>query len=176
MDDAAAAEFSAFYRQNHNLILLASIGRVRDRHTAEDITSEAFHIAWRYRQRGGELSLPWLYGVMRNLVGKEYRRSARSRRLTERVISLEPPPTLPAESDDEPLHAAMRKLRPAEREILFMAYWEELTGPEIARILSISQENAWVRLSRARAKLRREFKQTPLSTRPSTSTEAMTSG
>jgi len=176
MDDAAAAEFSAFYRQNHNLILLASIGRVRDRHTAEDITSEAFHIAWRHRQRGGELSLPWLYGVMRNLVGKEYRRSARSRRLAERVIAFEPPLEFPAESDDEPLHSAMRKLRPGDREILFMAYWEELTGPEIAEILSISQENVWVRLSRARAKLRREFEQAPLPPTPLTSTEAVANG
>lgn len=59
-----------------------------------------------------------------------------------------------AEDDRTTVREAMGVLRPRDRELLYMAYWERLTGSEIAQILRISVPAVWVRLSRARESLR----------------------
>ena len=66
-----------FYRANYSLILTTCERRLSDRKAAEDATAEVFRVAWERATAGQELSLPWLYGVARNLVGREYRRTRR---------------------------------------------------------------------------------------------------
>lgn len=49
---------------------------------------------------------------------------------------------------------ALAGLRETDREILYMAYWEDLTRAEIASILGISTVTVRVRLLRARQTLK----------------------
>jgi RNA polymerase sigma-70 factor (ECF subfamily) len=57
-------------------------------------------------------------------------------------------------SDTEPIRSALATLGPADREILRLCGWEELTPEEIAAVLGISRIAARSRLHRARRRLR----------------------
>lgn len=148
-----ADTFRAFYRDHYGLILTVAEQRLDSRQAAEDATADTFHIAWRrYTDDNQVLALPWLYQILRNVIGTEYRRRARARRALE---------DLGDESEADPqtdrridVRAALRRLPEREREVLFMAYWEDLTSEEMAGILGTSRGAVRVRLTRARAHLR----------------------
>lgn len=150
-------QFSAFYRANYSLILATVERRLSDHATAEDVTSEVFRVAWAHHADGNTLTLPWLYTVARNVVGNEYRRSARSAALTAKTKELYS--DLHGHEGDSAADTrrAMMRLKEADREILFMAYWEDLTGAEIAAILDCKVPTVWVRLNRARSALKNEL-------------------
>jgi RNA polymerase sigma factor (sigma-70 family) len=146
------ARFAEFYRANYSLILTTCERRLSDHKAAEDAAAEVFRVAWERARTGEELTLPWLYVVARNLVGREYRRVKRTATqlfdpgatandgfaLSERALEV---------------RAALSRLKPAQRELLFMAYWEDLTPDEMAEILGCRVPTLWVRLNRARKAL-----------------------
>jgi RNA polymerase sigma-70 factor (ECF subfamily) len=156
-DRGDSSAFAAFYRANYSLVLTTCERRLSDRRLAEDATAEVFRIAWERARVGHELSIAWVYGVVRNVVGNEYRRARRIE------VPLEEDGRWHGAADfglaDRALEvrAALAQLRPADRELLFMAYWEDLSPIEMAQILTCSLPNLWVRLNRARKALRRKL-------------------
>lgn len=85
----------------------------------------------------------------------------------QRIRVVDPPQPVPsaaegartgsaAESDAE-LHAALRRLRPAEAEVLRLGAWEELAPAQIATVLGISANAVSIRLHRAKKALRAEL-------------------
>jgi RNA polymerase sigma-70 factor (ECF subfamily) len=56
---------------------------------------------------------------------------------------------------------ALERLRPAQREILSLAFWEELDIEQIAQALGCSKNAAAVRLTRARQALETAFESIP---------------
>jgi RNA polymerase sigma-70 factor (ECF subfamily) len=56
------------------------------------------------------------------------------------------------------LHEALRRIPLDHRMALELAYWEELSGPEIAEILEISEHTVRSRLARARQALRDQIR------------------
>ncbi len=154
MEQDEAARFTAFYRQHYSLIVTTCFRRLSNFAAAEDAAAEVFRVAWDQFKEEEDPSLAWLYGVVRNVVGNEYRRSKRSRALHDR---LEGEAIVAGDDAPEPVLEASGGLKDGEREILFMAYWEDLSGEEIAGILKISKSAVWVRLSRARESLRRQI-------------------
>ena len=52
------------------------------------------------------------------------------------------------------LREAMLKMRDAEREVLYLTYWEEASAEQLAKTLGCSQDAAWARVSRARKSLK----------------------
>lgn len=151
------ARFAAFYRETYPLILLTCERRLTDRKAAEDATAEVFRIAWQRHLKGSELTLPWLYRVARNVVGNEYRRSRRARALEQKAVQLVDADLDPAHDHGLHVRAALARLKPRHRELLFMAYWEDLTASEMAQILGCSIPALWVRLNRARGALRAQL-------------------
>ena len=150
----SSEDFGTFYRVHYSMILATVSRRVNDRSTAEDLTSEVFKVAWAHYQSDGDLTLAWLYTVARNVVGNEYRRTLRSSALTTKLTGHAFEAVHETDSTTADTRRAMMKLKEADREILFMAYWEDLTGNEIAEILGCKVPTVWVRLNRARAALR----------------------
>jgi RNA polymerase sigma-70 factor (ECF subfamily) len=148
------ARFAEFYRANYSLILTTCERRLSDRKAAEDAAAEAFRVAWERAKAGKELTLPWLYVVARNLVGREYRRVRRMP--SHFLVPAEPEGSASSDRALE-VRAALARLKPAERELLFMAYWEDLTPDEMAEILGCSVPTLWVRLNRARTSLRQRL-------------------
>jgi RNA polymerase sigma-70 factor (ECF subfamily) len=156
------ARFAAIYRESYPLILLTCERRLNDRRAAEDATAEVFRIAWQRHAKGDELTLPWLYRVARNVVGNEYRRSRRARALDQKSRLMADPHTDPANDPALQVRAALARLKPRQRELLFMAYWEDLTASEMAHVLGCSIPALWVRLNRARAALRAVLTETTI--------------
>ncbi len=149
--------FSEFFAENYSLVVGVAERRLGSHHDAEDIATEAFRIAWERYDSGGELSVLWLYGVARNLVGNEYRSKFRRSALQDRLVS--------EHSDAQPteeniygyVHDAMTLLPAPYREVLLMTYWDGLSSQEAARILGVTPMTVRTRLSRARRLLKDEL-------------------
>ena len=155
-DSVAHAEvFAHFYARHYRLVLTVAQQRLSGVADAEDVAAETFRITWAHHQSGGDLSLPWVYKVLRNIIGNEYQRVARSTELFSRIGGLSGDSSYRMETADAlDVRRALAGLRETAREILYMAYWEDLTRAEIASILGISTVTVRVRLLRARQTLK----------------------
>lgn len=139
---------------------------------ANDAVAEVFVIALRrsHALPEAERLRPWLYGIARNVIRHAYRSSARRARLHSKLGGLDPEVQPSPEvvvvrhAEDEELLAALDSLRPADREVLMLRVWEEMTAPEIAEILGISVSAAEKRIARAFERLRRAVQRTSLVT------------
>ena len=126
-------------------------------HAADDATADVFAVAWR---RIGDLDpdtgRQWLYGIARRVLQNQHRSGSRRTKLGDKVRSLASLPDPGPETQvirraqDAVVVRALEQLRPADREILRLAAWEELTGPEIAAALGISLNAVQQRLARAK--------------------------
>ncbi|MFC7218115.1 RNA polymerase sigma factor [Streptomyces polyrhachis] len=167
---AAAARdpelFEEFYRRHVRAVTRYLVRRVSDPHTVADLTAEVFlaaiDSARTYRpSRGSETA--WLYGIARNTVAAEVRRSARQAALHTRIagrrlLEADDIARLEEQMDAEvPARAAMAaltELPQGEREVIELMTLEQLTVAEAAAVLGIRQVTARVRLHRARRTLR----------------------
>lgn len=129
---------------------------------ADDLTGETFARAFRARHRfdrHGESALPWLYGIAANLLRMHRRAEERRLRAYARAAEpgLEPSPS--ADSDHRldamalrpALAEALAGLPQAQREVLLLHAWADLSHEEIAAALDISAGTVRSRLHRARA-------------------------
>lgn len=153
---ALARTFEDLFREYHSVILTAAFNRLNDLGDAENVTADVFTAAWRHRnEHETAYTLRWLYATLRNVVGNEYRRRSRAARRYQRLAA-EPTESTPIAIDDEAimLRQVVSKLRPDDRELIWMAYWEELTREEMAEVLGCSYAAVKVRLLRARQRLK----------------------
>ena len=131
--------------------------RVGDPGEAEDITSETFERALRYRgsfdPRKGD-AVGWLLGIARNCL---YDRQLRPR---EQALVQEQPAAgdLEAEVIERlTLNQALAALSVNDRELLALRYGADLRAREIAHLLDQRTNAVEVALSRARARLAAEL-------------------
>jgi RNA polymerase sigma factor (sigma-70 family) len=162
--------FEAFYREHLDAVQRFVARRVHDPYLAADLTADVFlaaiDSAHTYRPSRGE-PLGWLYGVARNVVAAEHRRSARERRAASRIpasADLVDPDDLArlderidAAADARRLYLAMDRLAAGERAVLELVALEGLTVREAARVLEIRPVTARVRLHRTRRRLREQL-------------------
>ena len=158
MADAESVDrFDEIYHTQYRSILAYFRRRVESLEDAQDLADEVFVVAWRRFERvpRDEETRLWLYGVARNVLAN-YRRSRWSaRRLMARVAfepihpSAGPAETMLAAETDDELMRAVAALRRRDREVLQLAYWDELSRPEIAELLHTSRSNVNVRIHRA---------------------------
>jgi RNA polymerase sigma-70 factor (ECF subfamily) len=132
--------------------------RVGDGVHAEDITSDVFERALRYRKRYDERRgspISWLIGIARNAIVDHV--------TADRSHSAEVPELSVAnEFEDQiasrlELRAAVRQLPERDREFVALRYGADLTATQIARILGLRTNTVEVALHRALAALRRSL-------------------
>jgi RNA polymerase sigma-70 factor, ECF subfamily len=125
---------------------------------AEDVVAETLAIAWRKFDDipGGERELAYIYGIEKGVIANTRRSLRRRRRLAERVRAdhLVHNETAVLSSPDIEIATAFGRLRPADREILMLRYWESLSYREIGTILNCSESAVTSRLNRARIRLK----------------------
>lgn len=130
---------------------------------ANDATADVFVIAWRRLDDvppGNDARL-WLYGVARNVVSGHRRTIARRVRLAgrlEREGTEEPagPETVVVRNAlSEAVLEALDRLEPADRAVLTLKTWEELSHAEIGQVLGVSQHAVDMRINRALGRLRK---------------------
>lgn len=121
---------------------------------AEDAAAEVFALAWRRRKdRPDVLTIAWLYATLRNVVGNQYRGRARHERRVASARALYKGAVTSAPDEVMQVRAAVLQLDASDRELIWMAYWEDLTRDEMAQILGCSAATLRVRLYRARKRL-----------------------
>jgi RNA polymerase sigma-70 factor, ECF subfamily len=132
------------------------LARRTDAATAEDVLAETLLVCWRRLDELPDEPLPYAYGVARNCLANAERSRRRQNQLVTRIATLDPPlPTGERTSPD--LSGALERLRPQDAELLRLWAWEDLTPPEIAQVLGISDNAATIRLHRARERLRAQL-------------------
>lgn len=135
--------------------------RRADPERAEDIAAETFLVAWR---RIADLptdpgdARAWLFGIARHCLLNDRRAERRRDGLVVRLADLATAPPL---SDPDAtllridLAAAFNHLSSTDQEVLGLVVFERLTTTQVATVLELSPGAVRVRLSRARAALRR---------------------
>ena len=131
----------------------------------EDVTQDtfvrAFQLVDRFEWRNEPAFWGWLSGIARNVIRHSYRSTARRNRLTTKLSGLGvlreagPEAQIVRRSEDEELMLALATLRDADQEILRLRVWEELSVPEIARVVGLSVAAAEKRVARAFERLER---------------------
>lgn len=147
--------YTVLYRRYRPLVLEVALRRLDNLIDAEDATAEVFAIAWRRFQAGEvTLTLPWLYQVLRNVVGDRYRKVD-----LEASLELELH-TLRGAADDAArvmevvdLHAALKAMPKASRDLLYWVYWQEPSYEQISHVLECTVPAARSRVYRAKREL-----------------------
>lgn len=152
-DDNSKDEYEDFFAQHYPRLLAFIRRRVNDSHTAEDICTECFLLAWKSLGSECSRSPGWLYAAAKNLIGTEYRRQLRERGLLHKLADLEHRSN--PDSEEAQIAIAVTCLEPDDRAALSLTYWLGLTASEAAKVSGCSEQAMWKRISRARSQLQR---------------------
>ena len=172
MDDAYAhSQLDAWFRAYADRVLAYLLHRT-DRETAQDVLQEVFVTAFRKAAQVPDPPIGWLLGTARRLLANAERGARRRERLTLRVADSIPKSSggdddgVPAETwsalggasprggfAGDVVAAALAQLSTADREVLTLSAWYELSADEAAQSLGCSRSAYTVRLHRARHRL-----------------------
>ncbi len=158
------AELARVFATHRRALLRYALRRVDDHSTAEDLVAEVFVVAWRHFDEipPREQELFWLYGIASRVLSNTLRGRQRSLLLEMRLaFEREQGQDEPrySEEDVKQLMEALAELRPGDRELLQLTYWEHLSYRELGLVLDCSEKAAGIRVSRARQHLRQLMNQ-----------------
>jgi len=151
-------EFTSIYR-----LLLPQISRYLarrvDQSDVEELASRIFEIAWQKRSQAPEgFELPWLYRIA-GFVVANHRRSEGTR--ASFLATFLPSDSAPSAEEialsDLSLSEAWAKLTPGERQVISLSSFEGLDNSSAAQVLGVSTNAFALRLSKAKAKLRKNL-------------------
>lgn len=146
--------FAELYRGCYRRLVLTAYGMTGDLGTAEEVTQEAFTVAYGRRGRVSRLDSPeaWLRTVVVNLARRRFRRSATLDRLLRRQPGGQASDVLPP-GEHLDLHVAIRRLDEDLRAVVVLHYLADLPVDEVAAALDIPVGTVKSRLARARTTL-----------------------
>ena len=147
--------------RRHEVAIHGYLVRRAGRQAADDLLAEvwlrAFAARGRYDPESDD-ARPWLYGIARNVLREHWRTGS-----GDAPAALDESRVDPWDDIDDRLDSAarakaaasaVRALPAAEREVLLLVAWEQLTPAEVAKVLGVPPGTARSRLHRARATVR----------------------
>ena len=153
------AKFEALYEANYKPIYAYVYRRVpHSPSDVPDVVSEVFATAWR---RISDLPPApedrlWLFGVAHNCLLEHRRRWSHRLQLLSH-LGAQPNRIELLETAVDPLHlrvrAALQELRPLDREVILLVYWDGLSHVEAASVLGCSINAVALRIKKAKARL-----------------------
>lgn len=141
--------FADFYRTTYPKALALAERRLGVRERAEDVVAEAYSIALDKYSHGHSLDTPWLYAIVRNVIGNEYQRQDRQATLAAKIMT-EKLTQQVNHAPDIDVIGTLARLSEDQQSLLEMTYWDELNTREVAAILGIGEDAVRARLTRAR--------------------------
>lgn len=152
--------FEALY-EAHKLEVLAYCTRRLGRIDAADACSETFLVAWRRLDDIPPFpkTLPYLYGIAGRVVSNQFRTLRRRSRVEAKLgalgVSVAPDPEVLVvqRARDQEVVAAVRKLKPKDREIVMLYAWEDLPRETIAEVVGMTRAAVDQRMHRANKRL-----------------------
>jgi RNA polymerase sigma-70 factor, ECF subfamily len=125
-----------------------------------DVVATTFLAAWRRVDELPGEPLPWLYATARRVIANDRRSRARWEALiakTAEQTATADPDLVDRVCDVLQVAAALTLLSEADRELLLLTEWEQLSIGEAAAAVGCSSSAARVRLHRARRRLTRHL-------------------
>ncbi|BCW60909.1 RNA polymerase sigma-70 factor, ECF subfamily [Arthrobacter sp. UNCCL28] len=150
VEPARQKHFLAAHAACHDKVYRYFRRRTDGASTAEDLTADVFRIAWEKSRQDQELSVLVVFGIARNVLRNHYRSAVRSHNLTQQ---LERQRTHELGTDDGEVREALDRLRPEEREVLLLTYWDGFSSAEVSDLLDVTATAVRMRLHRARKEL-----------------------
>jgi RNA polymerase sigma-70 factor (ECF subfamily) len=152
---ASAEAIEELYRGRYASFRRAMAAVLRSQDLAHDVVQEAFAQALHDREQyRGEGSLAaWIWRIA-------FRIAVRSRRAGGREVTIEAlidDAASPSPERDPELAAALRRLPPKRRLIVFLRYFADLSYSEIASVCEISEGTVAAAIAQARADLHRQL-------------------
>jgi RNA polymerase sigma-70 factor (ECF subfamily) len=146
--------FADLYETSYRRLVLTAYAMTSDLGTAEEITQEAFALAYGRRARVARTDSPeaWLRTVVVNLARRRFRRRAMLDRLLRRQHA-EPAPVSTPPGEHLDLHAAIQGLSEEFRSVVVLHYLADLPVDAVASTLDIPVGTVKSRLARARTTL-----------------------
>jgi RNA polymerase sigma factor (sigma-70 family) len=159
--DEQRADFARVFAQLSPRVF-AYARRQVDAAAAEDVVADTFLVAWRRWDDLPAAPLPWLLVVARNTLANRRRSELRRDRMTDAAGVFARLTEVSAGADDDVVERdavlrALADLSPLEREALLLVAWDGLAGRDAARVAGCTLRAFEVRLSRARARVRRSL-------------------
>jgi RNA polymerase sigma-70 factor (ECF subfamily) len=144
--------FGALYERYHSPMVALAYSMLADRDLAEDAAQEVFAIACQKlgTLRHSDKFAAWLASICRNVARSILRSKSKSAAVNfeERFEN---------QNDEDNRRDAIReavwKLRPADRELIVMRYYDGFSQAQISSVLNISQQAVNGRLFRAKRKI-----------------------
>src|SRR5271165_1015248 len=133
VSDVRAERFSALYEDSYGAIHAYACRRVGFE-AADEIAAETFLVAWRKFDALPAEPLPWLYGVARNVVLR-YRNELARRQQAWAAFERDRSWSFHGSGDGGApgLRDAWGRLSAADREVLALVAWEQLSVADAAR-------------------------------------------
>ncbi len=154
--------FGALYERYHSSMVALAYSMLADRDLAEDAAQDVFAIACRDigSLKSKESFAAWLAGICRN-VSRQMLRANKAK-----PVALGDNPAAQKRDDMEDRREAIRRavwqLRPNERELIVLRYYDNLPYEQIAQVLDISIQAVNGRLVRAKRKIAKYLKRNGL--------------
>ena len=155
-DPDDSRRFTALYDAHHARVYAYAVSRA-GRQLADDIVSDTFVVAWRKLGAVPDAALPWLLGVARNVVRESCRDEARQASLAAELrawVDEADADVADGVAERALVLAALARLRDDDRELLTLMAWHDLSARDAARVVGCSTATFFVRLHRARKRLR----------------------
>ncbi len=153
--------FGALYECYHGTMVALAYSILNDRELAEDAAQEVFATACRKigKLKSKEKFAAWLAGICRNIARQMLR--SKGRDVTKDIR----PPVESANIEENRkglIQRAVQQLRPTERELIVLRYYDNLPYEQIASVLDISIQAVNGRLIRAKRKIAKYLKRNGL--------------
>jgi RNA polymerase sigma factor (sigma-70 family) len=151
--------FQALFEEHYRAVAQFLRTRGHSPADADDLIAGVFEVVWRKMEKvpPGREAVPWLLGIARNLSRNAWRKSQREALFVNdlRATTL-PWDELPIQDRAESAEvlAALAQLKPADRDLILLVAWDELTPTEAGQVLGLRPVTARSRLHRARQRLR----------------------
>jgi RNA polymerase sigma-70 factor (ECF subfamily) len=154
--------FSVLYDRYYVRIFRFVYQRIGDEDVTADVTSRVFLNAMlhlkSYKHKGYPFA-SWLYRIARNEVNQEFRKERSDRNFQAQWTDFQDLCSEVNELADEihlkALATALKKLKPADLEVIEMRFFEKRSFKEIGDILNVTENNAKVKMFRIIRRLKK---------------------
>lgn len=162
MADGDVRALNEIYARHGSMLLGYLSARVNNRQLAEEILQDVMLAVWENAASFEARSKvkTWLLVIARNRAINSQRRKQLPVININDVFNLSSDETGPMEALEKreqrvQVREAIRKLPEGQREVLVLVFYHQLTGPECAEVLDISEGTVKSRLHRAKENLKR---------------------
>ena len=157
-------EFEKIYNQCIKKIYRFIFLKVNSEEIAQDLSSETFLRGWESYKNNPNIENPsaFLYQIARNLTIDYYREKGRIQFVSPEIAPIaDPNPGIEEKaifnSDLEEIKRGLVKIKDEYQDVIIYRYLDELSMPEIAKIMDKSEGTVRVLLHRALKSLRNEI-------------------